>query len=353
MFTANPANGRRNEILINSVFGLGEAIVGGGVTPDSFVIDKEKGEIISSGIASKEVMTVRIAGGTEEQPVPEEKRNEPSIIEAQALDLAQLGREIEDLYGTPMDVEWALEDGEIAILQARPITSLPMADEWIVPDPKGTYARGSLAEHIPSPVSPLFRTMGLRIANEATNRMYDAFMGEEKDKQWFIGGNMYLAINLYVYAGFRLTLQDAGPLFKISIKQTGPIMRGSVARWQKAREKFSQVVDAWESKDINRFTPSALLDSARTVFDAAAEYYTVVQTILPAVSTSEMFFQKYYQWFVKGKNERNLQLSCLALTPCRCGRKNRCMTSRCGLRKNRLWLVTFRRPIPHNWKRRS
>jgi len=303
MFTANPANGRRNEILINSVFGLGEAIVGGGVTPDTFVVEKEKGEIISSEIARKEAMTVRVAGGTEEQAVPAEKQLKPSITETQALALAELGKEIEDLYGMPMDIEWAIEGGEIAILQARPITALPMADEWSVPDPKGTYARGSLAEHIPSPVAPLFRTMGLRIANEATNRMYDTFMGEEKDKQWFIGGNMYLPINLYVYAGFKLTLKDAGPLFRISIKQTGPIMRGSVARWHKAREKFGQIVDEWENKDIDSFSPSELLESARIVFDAASEYYTVVQTILPAVSTSEMFFQKYYKWFVKKKTD--------------------------------------------------
>jgi len=83
---------------------------------------------------------------------------------------------IEQFYGMPMDVEWALADDQFAIVQARPITILPL--EWKVPDPKAVYARGSLAEHTPSPVTPLFATLGLRLANEATSIMWKRVIGK-------------------------------------------------------------------------------------------------------------------------------------------------------------------------------
>jgi len=248
-------------------------------------------------------MTARVDSGTEEKSIPRNRRGMGSINDDQAIELARFGIKIEEIYQRPMDIEWAIHENSVFILQARPITALPMADDWEIPDPRGTYARGSLAEHIPSPVTPLFRTMGLRIANESTNKMYDEFMGTEKDKQWFVGGNMYLPINLYVYAGFRLTLKDALPLIKISFKQTGPIMKGSVKRWKEAQKQFSSIVESWESKNIDLFSPSELIESAKIVFRAAADYYTVVQTILPAVSTSEMFFQWYFNSLVKRKTD--------------------------------------------------
>src|SRR4029079_11602850 len=71
MFTANPVNGARGEVVINAAWGLGEAIVSGLVTPDTLVVDKSSGAITQQDISDKQVMTVRSADGTSEQPVPE------------------------------------------------------------------------------------------------------------------------------------------------------------------------------------------------------------------------------------------------------------------------------------------
>jgi pyruvate,water dikinase len=76
LFTANPINGRRDEIVVNAAWGLGEAIVGGRVTPDMIIADKTTGQIKHIQVADKAVMTVRTAQGTSEQPVEESKRNE-------------------------------------------------------------------------------------------------------------------------------------------------------------------------------------------------------------------------------------------------------------------------------------
>jgi phosphohistidine swiveling domain-containing protein len=134
LFTANPVNGRWNEAVINAAWGLGEAVVGGEVTPDTYTVDKETGEILEREIAEKSVMTVRVEGGTETKPVPEDLRRAPVLDDAQTAELVRLGVQIEELYGDPRDIEWALADGEFAILQARPITTLreydPITYDW-------------------------------------------------------------------------------------------------------------------------------------------------------------------------------------------------------------------------------
>src|SRR5436309_604893 len=128
LFTANPLTGARDQVMINAAWGLGEAIVGGQVTPDTVIVDKASGTIIEQNISEKDVMTVmtgRTGEGTHEEPVPADQRTRAVLSPAQAAELARIGVQIEDLYGQPMDIEWALHDGRISIVQARPITALP------------------------------------------------------------------------------------------------------------------------------------------------------------------------------------------------------------------------------------
>ena len=124
LFTANPVTGHRGQAVIDAAWGLGEAVVGGLVTPDNWVVDKVSGQVVARDIRDKSVMTVRTATGTEEVPVPIEQCGQSVLSEAQAVALARLGARIESLYGMPQDIEWALADGQVYILQSRPITSL-------------------------------------------------------------------------------------------------------------------------------------------------------------------------------------------------------------------------------------
>lgn len=121
LFTANPVNGQRSQTVIDATWGLGEAIVSGQVTPDHWVLDKAKGTVISLTTADKRVMTVRTDKGTAEQPVPESKRRQPAINLKSAVKLVEYGNQIEQHYQMPMDIEWAVAAGGIAILQARPL----------------------------------------------------------------------------------------------------------------------------------------------------------------------------------------------------------------------------------------
>ena len=134
MFTANPINGARDEIVIDAAWGLGEAIVGGLVTPDHVVVDKMTGAIKQIVIADKTVMTQSTDKGTEERAVEENKRHTQVLEATQAIELAKLGTEIEKYYGEPQDIEWCSANGKFYIVQARPITTLPPEPvRWVSP----------------------------------------------------------------------------------------------------------------------------------------------------------------------------------------------------------------------------
>lgn len=121
LFTVDPMTGSRDRVLINAAWGLGEAVVGGQVTPDTFLVSRASGAVEST-VSTKEVRTVRTGAGTRNVPVPTELRDEPSLTDGQAARLAALGSRIEELYGRAMDVEWAVHDDAPFVLQARPVT---------------------------------------------------------------------------------------------------------------------------------------------------------------------------------------------------------------------------------------
>ena len=159
LFTADPLTGDRGQVMINAAWGLGEAVVGGQVTPDTIVVDKSSGAIARQEINEKQVMAVRTADGTREEPVPAERRKRPVLSPAQAAELARVGARIEQLYGQPMEVEWALHDGRVAVVQARPITTLrapePPTEVWN-DSLSGDYlwSRGNVGEAVPDAMTP-------------------------------------------------------------------------------------------------------------------------------------------------------------------------------------------------------
>ncbi|MFW6030364.1 MAG: PEP/pyruvate-binding domain-containing protein [Halanaerobiales bacterium] len=124
IFTANPVNGRRDQLLLNSSWGLGESIVCGDVRADQWIIDKDSFDIIEKDIGSKEIMAVCKGDGTEYIVTPAAKRNQASLEEDEIIGLVKLAQKTEKHYGHPQDIEWAYHNGEFYLLQTRPITTL-------------------------------------------------------------------------------------------------------------------------------------------------------------------------------------------------------------------------------------
>jgi pyruvate, water dikinase len=122
LFTCDPVRGRSDRMVVEAVLGLGEAAVSGQVTPDHYIL-KRDGTVRKSQIAEQPFAIVPVeAGGTEERALGAEG-GEQKIGEEHLRALARLGDDLEQRLGGPQDIEWALEGGELYVLQARPVTT--------------------------------------------------------------------------------------------------------------------------------------------------------------------------------------------------------------------------------------
>lgn len=133
-FSLNPNNNDYDEAVINSNFGLGESIVSGLVTPDNFVVNKVTHQIIEKQLARKEyVLVSKDGGGMQESTLADPKA--ASLTDTQVIALTKLVTKVEAHYKLPMDIEWAYADGELYLLQARPITTYVPLPEMMMTKP--------------------------------------------------------------------------------------------------------------------------------------------------------------------------------------------------------------------------
>ncbi|MCL5677317.1 MAG: phosphoenolpyruvate synthase, partial [Firmicutes bacterium] len=195
LFTANPVNGRRDQMVIDGAWGLGEAVVSGQVTPDHWVVGGATGALLSSSIADKALMTVREAGGTATLPVPASLRRQASLSGEQVTALARLGRQVATHYGSPQDIEWAWAEGQFYLVQSRPITSL-----FPLPEPRPKPEAGlrvyicfNSLQGLVEPLTPMgisaFRAFGRGLARLAGARLKP---GEWPPALTMAAGRIYL-----------------------------------------------------------------------------------------------------------------------------------------------------------------
>lgn len=309
VFTAHPVTGQRDRIMISAAWGLGEAIVGGAVTPDTVVVDKESGCVISRETARKETMTVPYDGGTRDEAVPEHLRNAPVLDDEAVAALGRLGVQIEELYGMPMDIEWAWSGADFAILQARPITSLPPAaaetagevvlpDEWKLPDGAYMAMRNNIVELMADPLSPLFATMGLQAINSSLTRLLTTFFG----RQGVVPEELIIVVNHYAYYNGSFS---AAQLARILLGSVGVMRRmfsGPVARWTDAgRPRYVQTVQNWQSQPWCQLSPTEILAAARELTEAVIDAYgSLVSGVIPAAWISEALFTMAHKVLARG-----------------------------------------------------
>ena len=165
IFSENPVSGKTNEIMMTASYGLGEAIVSGLVTPDTFIVDKETFSIEKS-LGTKELLIVPYQEGVIEQPVCKEMAGQFCLHDDQLEEITQITKQVEALYGHGVDIEFGISNGTFYLLQARPITASlsktaneaagasfqiqpeELQDFWI-----------SMDDHMPGPTSPLFSSL--------------------------------------------------------------------------------------------------------------------------------------------------------------------------------------------------
>src|SRR5215217_4758002 len=117
LFTANPVTGARHELVINAASGLGEAVVGGLTTPDSFILDHATLKVSERQTGRQEVETILTERGTTERQLDPDQAARPTLQDAQLVRLGEVGLAIERHFGDPQDIEWAHADGRLWVVK--------------------------------------------------------------------------------------------------------------------------------------------------------------------------------------------------------------------------------------------
>ena len=262
-FTANPVSGARDETLVSAVRGLGDRLMSGEVSPDDWVVRGDRAD--------------SPRGGT-------------GAIDAQrARSIADLARQVEALFGAPQDIEWALVGDTLFVLQARPITALPIPAELIEPVPvrvevpAGFWERE--ASHFPVPLTPMMRSLEVTIQNAALARAFAAH-GLLADGLEFreIGGWMYTRV---VPPGGKDRRPPPAPLLWLLVR-LHPQMRSrlSVASRALREDLAGQIIRTWHAEtqpDLQRRI-NALREVPVEALDDAAllEHWARVHSLLDA-----------------------------------------------------------------------
>jgi pyruvate, water dikinase len=123
-FTKHPVTNNKNQIVIDVVYGLGEALVSGEVTPSSYIINKNTLNVITKDIVVQHKKFVRNKNGSKNiwAEIKSEENNLPKLDERMLLEIAKVGKDLENIEGVPCDIEWAISSNMLYILQCRPIT---------------------------------------------------------------------------------------------------------------------------------------------------------------------------------------------------------------------------------------
>lgn len=315
MFTANPFNGRRDQVLLSAAWGLGESVVGGTVTPDMLTLDKATRQVTAREIADKQLLTVRIDGGTAEQPAPEALRRAPVLSDAQAAELARLGVQIESLVGMPVDIEWASTfpappmsgaGGQLYILQARPITALPPEPpaiqplaEWTLPNPKAVGFRSSIIEQLPDPLTPLFGTLGRRVINAGTAHLFNDVL------RWGIPGEIYVMVNDYAYFQMQFTFKFMVGMLGFLRPSVWRILLQTESRWRdEAHPRYVAVIERWKSRSPRELPAVELLTAVCELLAETVNTYTVLQSgIIGVAMSAEAGFAAFYDKLVRRRTD--------------------------------------------------
>ena len=196
LFTANPATGERSEIIVNASFGLGEAVVSGQVTPDTYIVDKGTLRAKDTIIGPKEQQMVADGSqGTRLADVDEGSRGQSSLTDDMLRQLSRTAIDIEKLYdGVPQDIEWAVVDEDLYLLQSRPVTKVPVQPievVWEPTPPAKILYRRQIVENMPDPICPLFEELYLTEGLESSRKGKVSMMPG--------GGPSFVTCNGYAY----------------------------------------------------------------------------------------------------------------------------------------------------------
>ena len=138
MFTIEPITNDRDKLVIEAGWGLGEAIVSGSVTPDRYVVSKRNLQILEKNLNKQDWKIAKVGQENKHVTIPKAEQEVQKLTEKEILEIAEMGRDIEDHYGKPQDTEWAIERGKVYFVQSRPVTTVKETSEPVKDQPSET-----------------------------------------------------------------------------------------------------------------------------------------------------------------------------------------------------------------------
>jgi pyruvate,water dikinase len=332
LFTANPTTGERSELLVNASFGLGEAIVSGQVTPDTYTVDRATGAVTARQIGAKATMIVANTGtatdpgeggadesiggrndgngqGTVAQTVPEARRGEAALSESSLRALVTLALEVERLFEwVPQDVEWAIADGHCWLLQARPITGLPPAPlrdvRWEPPVPGSKWIRRQVVEHMPEPLSPLFDELYL---HEGLDRSADSLMpvlGISGGLERIMDRPLFATVNGYAYmrADTKLSAASVALLARWIAVAVPTLFRVAIPYWHdEALPAYLATAERWKGQDDGALADDQLLAGVRELTMADARYWFAAALTIGAAKLTDSLLDGFLAKALPGR----------------------------------------------------
>lgn len=319
LFTANPATGERSEMVLNASFGLGEAVVSGQVTPDTYTLDRDSLKAKETIIGAKEQKIVADGDqGTRVEDIAEGDQNQSSMSEAALGELAALAVTVEKLFdGVPQDIEWAVSADKIWLLQSRPITNLPPAPlkdvKWD-PIPKAWLGKRLVAEMMPDPLSTLFEDLYLpalydvqewprpknyvlitmngyayQYIPEWMNQEWEALLKAEASKP---EEERSLAAKQGLAAKKKAQLLNS----KAGLKDAFSFMERGIVTWRDGElPAYRAVVDKWRKLDPKALDDDLLLIGMRALVNADARYWNVVRGVVGTAKFTDADLQSFLE----------------------------------------------------------
>ena len=311
LFTANPATGDRSEMIINASYGLGEAVVGGYVAADTFIVERDSLSVRDVIVGSKKQKIVSNDDqGTRLVDIAENQRDEMSLSESALRELATLAISVEETFGgLPLDIEWAIHDNKLWLLQARAITNLPPPPlENICWEPSvagSRLERNQVVEFMPGPLSPLFEELYLPAIDEGFALRRDWLDGTSDGIARVAKSSRHSneTVNGYAYRYLGLVTprkpavpQTAPREKQLTIDTISSVCYKWPRRWR--HEKLPQylaTIRHWRQLDIQGAEDEQLLEGICKLTQADGHYWEAANGVLAQPRWQDQALQDFLQ----------------------------------------------------------
>lgn len=306
LFTANPTTGDRSEMVVNASFGLGEAIVSGQVTPDTYVLDRDNLKVKEMVIGSKEQMIVSTGEqGTSIQAVPASQRGESSLPTTPLSDLVTLAIRVEHYFGdSPQDIEWAVADGKCWLLQSRPITNLPPAPlqdiRWEPPYPGAKLIRRQVVENMPGPLSPLFAELYLQVGLEQSIDVFVDYLSMPFNIGDLFTRPYFTTVNGYAYsrADYKIPWRRIPSILRWYVRVMPNFLRNAIPHWRdEALPAYLAIIEQWQGVDPDAASDAQLLSGVRALTIADAIYWFDAAIVIGFAKMTDGLLHFYLKLF--------------------------------------------------------